>query len=92
VSGVEELFIYGSWLAPLRRRFRTDTPGDIDVLVLGRRDPRCGVRRRAAGRRAAGSSGEPNDPIGERLGGPDDGFARQVRASSLFGIEGAWRT
>lgn len=91
VSGIEDLYIYGSWAARASGE-SGPTPGDIDVLVLGR-PTRADVYD--AAQRAERRLGHEVNPTIRRTkewAAADDGFAKQVKASPMFRVEGPWRT
>jgi predicted nucleotidyltransferase len=91
VPGVDEVYLFGSWAARAAGE-PGPTPGDIDILVLGRASRRD-VNR--AMRRAEERLGrEVNAVVRTRdeWEAADDGFARQVKSSPLFAVEGAWRS
>lgn len=90
VPGIDEVFLFGSWAARAAGE-PGPTPGDIDVLVLGsasRRDVNSAMRRaeERLGR-------EVNAVVRTRddWESADDGFARQVKSSPLFAVDGPWR-
>ncbi len=91
VPGVKGLFIYGSWAA--RAAGRTGpTPGDVDVLVLGRatRHDVYDAARRAEQRlgREVNATIRPADQWADA----EDGFAQQVKASPMFAVAGPLRS
>ena len=85
VSGVEELYIVGSWAA----RYEGDVgppPGDVDVLVVGRPD-RDAVHD--AARRAELRLRRDVDVTirsSQRWAEADDGFTRGLRSSPLLQV------
>lgn len=91
VTGIDDLYIYGSWAARQAGEPGA-TPQDVDVLVLGHpdRDEVYDAARRAQQRLGR----EVNTTIrtSEQWRKAKDGFARQVRSSPMLPVPGPWRT
>lgn len=90
LAGVEDLFVYGSWAARAAGE-PGPTPGDIDVLVLGRPSRRdvYDAARRAEER--LGYQVNPTIRPADEWAKADDGFAQQVKTSPMLPVEGPWR-
>ena len=85
VTRVDDLYIYGSWAARAAGE-PGPTPGDVDVLVLGR-PTRVAVFD--AARRAEQRLGHEVNPTirpTHEWATADDGFATQVKASPMFRV------
>ena len=89
VEGIEKLFLYGSWAArqvgePGR------SPGDVDVLVLGKvdRDDVYDAARRAE--RRLGREVGTTIRSSRAWDRADDAFAATVKASPMLELPGPW--
>jgi DNA-binding transcriptional ArsR family regulator len=89
VPGIDDLYIYGSWAARAGGE-PGPVPRDIDVLVLGRPSRRAvyDAARRAEGR--LGREVNPTIRPVKEWREADDGFARQLKSSPMFRVDGPW--
>ncbi|MGH9013623.1 MAG: ArsR family transcriptional regulator [Acidimicrobiia bacterium] len=91
VTGIEDLYIYGSWAAREAGEPGA-TPHDVDVLVLG--GPDRDEVYEAATRAQHRLGREVNTTLRtlEQWRTAEDAFARQVRSSPMLPVPGPWRT